>query len=116
MKFHNPWIDPRVTQLRPASVEAYLLAHDWKLVGPAANPALLIFEGPARAEGPLTILLPRQVSDGASLQRMIDVVVDLARHEGRWAVDVLSDLLRRQPAAPPANGPAAPTPAEEVSR
>ena len=100
MKFRNPWIDPRVTQLRPEAVEAYLLAHGWKLVGPAANPAMLLFERPGPADAPLTVLLPREVSDGASMQRMIDVVAELARSEGRWAVEVVSDLLR-QPAGDP---------------
>jgi len=116
MKFRNPWIDPRITQRRPEAVEAYLLARGWKRVGPAVNPALVLFEGPGTGEEPTTVLLPRQVTDGASRQWMIDVVADLARQEDRWAGDVLSDLLQRRPASAPANGPAAQIPSEPVSR
>jgi hypothetical protein len=115
MKFHNPWIDPRIAQLPPEAVEAYLLARGWKRVGPAANSALLLFEVAGPAGEPLTVLLPRQVTDGASLQRMIDVVADLARHEDRWAVEVLSDILRQRPASA-ANGPAAPAQVEPAGR
>jgi hypothetical protein len=115
MKFHSPWIDPRIAQLPPEAVEAYLLARGWKRVGPAANSDLLLFEVAGPAGEPLTVLLPRQVTDGASLQRMIDVVADLARHEDRWAVEVLSDILRQRPASA-ANGPAAPAQVEPAGR
>ncbi len=115
MTFRNPWIDPRVAHLPPEAVEAYLLAHGWKRVGPAANPALILFEIAGAGEGSLTVLLPRQVTDGASVQRMIDVVADLARHEDRWAVDVLSDMLRQHP-APAVNGPAAQAQVEPAGR
>jgi hypothetical protein len=33
MKFHNPWIDPRILQVRPDAVKAYLLAHGWEISG-----------------------------------------------------------------------------------
>jgi hypothetical protein len=35
MKFRNPWIDPRITELRPEAVEEYLFARGWKRVGPS---------------------------------------------------------------------------------
>lgn len=66
MKFRNPWIDPRIAQLQPEAVEAYLLARGWKQGGPAANPIFFLFESPGRNEEPWTVLLPRQVTDGAS--------------------------------------------------
>ena len=30
MKVRNPWIDPRVLQVRSAAVQAYLVHHGWK--------------------------------------------------------------------------------------
>ena len=44
MKFRNPWIDPRVVQVRPAAAQAYLRAHGW-MVLPAEQPNLLSFRG-----------------------------------------------------------------------
>jgi hypothetical protein len=40
------------------------------------------------------------------LQRMIELVAELARYEGRWAVAVLNDILRQRVEGVPANGPA----------
>jgi hypothetical protein len=116
MKFRDPWIDPRITQVRPDAAEAYLRARGWKPFGPAANPALLLFEGPGPGEGPTTLLLPRQVEDGPSVQRMIDLVAELARAEGRYAGDVLTDILRQPTAAVLPNGPAVPAQAEPAPR
>ncbi len=113
MKFHNRWIDPRITQVRPEAAQAYLLSHGWKLLGPAVNSVMLLFEAPGEDEDAPTILLPLQTDEGALLQRMIDLVADLSRFEDRWAVDVLNDILR-QPCGPrPSNGPGAALPAEQ---
>ncbi len=106
MKFRNPWIDPRIVQLRPEQARAYLLQRGWKSLGPAANPDLVLFEGPGdAAEGP-TILLPLQTDQGALLQRMIDLVGELAQFEGRYAGHVLDDLLTQRREEGP-NGPQA---------
>lgn len=115
MKFLNRWIDPRITQVRPETAQAYLLKHGWKLIGPAANPLMLLFERPGKDENTPTILLPLKTDEGALLQRMIDLVADLSRFEDRWAVDVLSDILR-QHSVPPANGPNVSLPTEPVSK
>jgi hypothetical protein len=109
MKFRNRWIDPRIVQVRPEAAQAYLLAHDWKPLGPAANPDLLMFAGPGAGSEAPTVLVPAQVDDGPLLQRMIDLVGDLAAVEDRWAVDVLNDILRQQVQPAPANGPSVPT-------
>src|SRR4051812_44803593 len=100
MKFTNPWIDPRVAQITPDAARAYLLAHGWKLLGAAANPDLLRFEGPGQGEDDSPfVLLPLQVDEGPLLQRMIDLLGEVARFEGRWAGDVITDLLQ-SPAEP----------------
>jgi hypothetical protein len=117
MKFRDPWIDPRIALVRPEGARGYLLRHGWRLLGPATNPLLELFEGPGEGEEAPTVLVPLQVDDGPLLQRMIDLVGDLARWEDRWAVDVLTDILRHQPTEPaPANGPEVPIKTEPATR
>ena len=116
MKFRNPWIDPRIVQLEPEAAQAYLLAHGWKLLGPAANPALLMFAQPGDGEDTPTVLVPVELDEGPMLQRMIDLVADLAHFEDRWAVDVLHDILRHPADSVAANGPAVPTMAEPAPK
>jgi|SRR5208283_4140671 len=113
MKFRNPWIDPRIAQVRPENVQAYLTGHGWKLVGPASNPNLLRYEVEGKLDAP-TLFVPIQVDEGPALQWMIDLVADLARHEDRWAVDVVSDILPQAPR--PTNGPLVPAQAEPTPR
>jgi hypothetical protein len=111
MKFHNPWTDPRIVHLRPAEARAYLVRHGWKSLGPASNPVLEMFEGPGEGEDTQAVLVPLAVDQGPMLQRMIDLVGDLARFEDRWAVDVLSEMLQSTVEAP-VNGPTVEQPAK----
>lgn len=108
VKFHNRWIDPRITQVRPEAAQAYLLSHGWKLFGPAVNPLMLIFDAPGEGDDLPSVLLPLKMDEGSLLQRMIDLVADLSRFEDRWAVDVLSDILRQPSESVPANRPGVP--------
>jgi hypothetical protein len=113
MKFRNPWIDPRVAQVRPEEVQAYLARHGWKLVGPASNPNLLRYEVMEEHEDAPTLFVPIQADGGPALQWMIELIGELARFEDRWAVDVLNDILGPAPAAAlPGNGPDAARKAE----
>jgi hypothetical protein len=112
MKFTNPWIDPRITEVRPEAAQAYLLAHGWKPLGLATNPDLLRFEGPGREEDSPLALLPKRLDEGPLLQRMIDLVAEVARNEGRWAVDVLTDMLSQRKMTVAVNGLLAPTPGD----
>ena len=105
MKFRNPWIDPRIVQATPDAAEAYLLEHGWQRVGSAANPDLLMFEGPENGEETRTVLVPVQLDEGPMLQRMIDLIAELASFEDRWAVDVLRDILAQPAKGTPSNGP-----------
>jgi hypothetical protein len=92
MKFRNPWVDPRVEQVRPEAVEAYLDRNGWKRVGPASNPHLLRYEMEGREDAP-TLFVPLRIDEGPGLQWLIELVGDLARFEDRWAVEVLGEIL-----------------------
>jgi hypothetical protein len=96
MKIHNPWIDPRIEQVCPEEARKYLLRCGWKLIGPANNLALTLYEGPGGGENVPAVLLPSQAADGAMLQRMIDLIAAVAAFEGRYAGDVLTDMLPQQ--------------------
>src|SRR5437867_3006698 len=107
MKFRNPWIDPRIEQVRPEDAQVYLKRTGWKSVGLASDPALLRYERMDENPDAPTLFVPVRVQDGASLQWMIDLVADLARYEDRWAVEVLRDILLQPSETLPANGPPA---------
>jgi hypothetical protein len=113
MKFRNPWIDPRIAEVRPEDVRAYLTRHGLQAVGPASDPNLVRFERVAGGEEAPTLFVPVQVRPGSLLGRMIECVADLARYEGRWAVEVLSDIMRQAAGdGRPVNGPSLPAPPE----
>jgi hypothetical protein len=105
MKFRNPWIDPRVAQVRPEDAQTYLTRHGWTLIGPASNSELLRYEIEGNEQAP-TVFVPIRADSGAAQQGMIDLIADLACFEDRWAVDVLHDILRQSAEAVAANGPA----------
>ena len=108
MKFRNPWIDPRILQLHPEAVRAYLLAREWQYLGPAEVPDLLMFDTPQPRGDKPNVLLPTSLDHPHQVQRMIDLVADVALHEDRYAGDVLTDMLQTaSTTAAPANGPAA---------
>jgi hypothetical protein len=111
MKFRNPWIDPRIARLGPAEAKDYLVRHGWKSLGPASNPILEKFEAPGEGEDTEAVLVPLEADQGPMLQRMIDLVSELARVEDRWAVDVLDEMLR-PPGGTPVSGPVAESPAK----
>jgi hypothetical protein len=98
MKFRNPWIDPRILQVRPADAEDYLRRHGWKPLGPApANPDLMLFDGPGAGDDNPLLPVPVHTDQGADIQRMIEVITELALFEGRYAGDVLTDILQQKP-------------------
>ena len=94
MKFRNPWIDPRILQVRPEEAQAYLSHLGWHLAGPAANPNLLLFDPPQdKEEGP-TFMVPVRLDQGPAVQWMIDLVTEVALWQDRYAGDVLTDILQ----------------------
>ena len=107
MIFRNPWIDPRVVQVRSSAAQSYLRLHGWQAL-PPEQPNLLRFErAPGGVDSP-TVLVPLQEQGRDYMQRIIELVTDLAVAEDRYAVEVLNDILRQPGAeALPANGPVA---------
>jgi hypothetical protein len=116
MKFRDPWIDPRILQVRPEAVRAYLLGHGWEHLGPAVVPDMLMFDTPQPRGDKPNVLLPLELEHGHQVQRMIELVGDVALYEGRWAVDVLNDMLRQPVDSAPSNGPAVPAKAERAPK
>ncbi len=109
MTFSNPWIDPRILRVSPAAAREYLSGHGWRALGPSANPDLIRFGGPGQ-DAP-TVLLPTRLDEGPMVQRMIDLVGAVALFEGRWAGDIITDILEHAPT----NGPAHPAASLEGS-
>jgi len=94
-KFLNPWIDPRVQLIRPIQAEKYLRSHGWQPY-PSRNPRFPGFQPPHRANYTPLVGIP-QIDDGTEgsdyIQRMIELVSDIAKFEERYAVDVLNEIL-----------------------
>jgi hypothetical protein len=89
----GPWIDPRVMQVKVADVEAYLRRRGW---APVASPRsqMQLFKGPAADDGESIVqALPTAEQGSDYVQRLIDVITNLAVIEDRYAVEVLNDIL-----------------------
>jgi hypothetical protein len=99
MKFRNPWIDPRILQVRPEAVQTYLLSHGWLYLGPALMPDMLMFDTPQPRDDKPNVILPLQLEHGSQVQRLIELIAEVALYEDRYAGDVLTDMLR-QPIEP----------------
>lgn len=112
MKFRNPWIDPRILQVRPDAVKAYLLSHGWLYLGPALAPDMLMFDTPQPRDDKPNVILPLKLEHGSQVQRLIELIADVALYEDRYAGDVLTDILRQPPASVPADGSGVPLPTE----
>jgi len=94
----NPWrwVDPRIAQVRPAGVKAYLLSHGWTQTQ-NSNSQWLSFELPARkGEAPLSQVIPASDRAADFTQSMIYFLTTLSEIEDRHPVEVLNDLLRHQ--------------------
>ena len=108
MKFRNPWIDPRILQVRPEAVRAYLLAHGWAYLGPAVVPDMLMFDTLQPRDDKPNVILPLKLEHSSQVQRLIELIAEVAMYEDRYAGDVLSDMLRQPVESVPANGPGVP--------
>jgi hypothetical protein len=96
MKFRNPWIDPRVVEVRSQAARDYLVQHGWKPLA-AHQSSLLPFAGPKAGKNPPIVQVPLREQARDYAQRVIELVTDLALAEGRYAVEVLDELLQQQP-------------------
>ncbi len=114
MKFRNPWIDPRVEQVRSAAAQAYLLGHGWKAL-PIEQPNLLPFESALDEETPV-ILVPVIEEARDYPQRIVEFITELALAEGRYAVEVLNDILQQSSLPISTNGPSTPVQPESAVR
>ncbi len=100
-RFRNPWVDPRVLDVRPADAEAYLRDRGWQ-EAESAVPHAKRFLSPAGGAEREAVLVPDAVDDGPLLNLLVECVGKVAAWEQRYAGDVLNELLS-VPAAP-ANG------------
>jgi hypothetical protein len=101
MTFRNPWIDPRVQEVRPIQLLAYLHANKW-IEGNARISTMRAFRDD---HGHGYVLVPSAIDYDRYVQDIIDAVTMLAKAEDRYAGDVLTDLL----AQPADNTEATPT-------
>jgi hypothetical protein len=86
----NPRIDPRVSRVRPAGAEAYLLRRGWVLSDTTAN--FQEFEHPKGEDGPL-VRVPLREQGRDYAQRITELITDVALVENRYAVEVLDEML-----------------------
>ena len=103
MSFRNPWIDPRVAQVRVADFQNYLEKRGWRPI-PESPRGFLSFEIPGDSESLIRIPAPE---DGPDYVRfVIEVISDMARIEDKYAVEILNDILTPSstPAPPSCNG------------
>ena len=99
-----PWIDPRVRSVRVAEVEAYLLRRGWK-AAPSPRTQVRCFEGPPDStDEPPVLAMPSAERGSDYVQRIIELLTDLALLEDRYAGDVLTDILQPATPASPRNG------------
>lgn len=116
MPFRNPWIDPRVLQVRSADARSYLFRRGWKLVSAESEP-MLDFEGPPNRSAPTVVSLPTKEQARDYPQRIIELLTDLAVAEERYAGEVLNEILQQANAAPvSANGPGIPLPVDATTK
>lgn len=89
MKFRDPWIDPRVQEIRPTQLLAYLAAKHWSETR-AHHPSMRAFRD---GHGHGDVLVPKATAYDRYVQDIIDAVTLLAKAEDRYAGEVLTDLL-----------------------
>jgi hypothetical protein len=116
MKFRNPWIDPRVSQVRSAAAQAYLSRKGWKPLAPD-QPNLLPFDGPFEGDPNPLVHVPIREQARDYTQRIIELITEVALAEGRYAAEVLSEILDQAAVASPnPNGPTTPKRAEPATQ
>jgi hypothetical protein len=92
-KFMNPWIDRRVVHVRSTAAADYLRRHGWESVA-GANANYQLFAGPVAASGQrVTQPVPLFEDTGEYVQRIIELITNVAILEDRPAVEVLEEML-----------------------
>lgn len=90
-RFRNPWIDPRVLDVRPAAFEEYLRARGWQPADSGGS-HWKRFLSPATGERE-AVLLPDTTDDDALANLLVECVGKVAAWEGRFAGELLDELL-----------------------
>lgn len=95
------WVDPRVWSVRVADLRAYLQRKGWTAC-PAPRPQQLAFEEPTgNPDGPARLYMPASEEFSDYPQRILEAVTALAEIEGRYAVEVLDDILQSRASGEP---------------
>jgi hypothetical protein len=98
---HRVWVDPRVSLVRVADIQSYLLGRRWRLQ-PYPRPELLVFEGPTDDDGqPIIQVLPSSEQMRDFPLRVEELIAALSILEDRPAPDILSDILNEGTAEAP---------------
>ena len=103
MKLLNPWIDPRVLQVKPADAEKYLIQRGWQQVKPYSR-NLTAYSRPGDGEEGSFVYVPLVPDAPEYPQRMIELVAALALEEDRYAVETLNDILQLNNVSVSGNG------------
>jgi hypothetical protein len=114
---HQRWVDPRLYQVRVADIRDYLVHKGWKQVSPD-RPHVLVFQEPVLVDGrQLYQFVPDTEQRRDYAARIYELLAAVAEVEGRYAGDVLSDILHQASAGTvPANGPNVPRTAEPTPK
>lgn len=113
---HRRWLDPRLYQVRVASIVAYLRSKGWKQA-PSDSQHDLVFQEPVlTAEGPLYQWIPVTEQRQDYFARIFELLAALGEIEDRYAGDVLTDILRQSPESVPADGSGVPLPIESTPK
>ena len=77
-------------------MRAYLLTKGWEDLGPAAVPGLQMFDTPEPRGDQPNVLLPLQLEEEPPIQRLIELLTEVALYEDRYAGDLLTEILQLQ--------------------
>ena len=89
MKFRNPWIDPRVTNVRSADLIRYMHSNGWEEFR-SERRRMRLFQ---RSRSDFAILVPMADKADDYIESIIEAITQLARAEDRYAGAVLDDIL-----------------------
>lgn len=75
-----------------------------------------MFDTPEPRGDKPNVLLPLKLEYPHQIQRMVELVGEVALYEDRWAVEVLNEMLQQPVQSTSGNGPVAPAKVEPVTK
>jgi hypothetical protein len=88
------WVDPRVGQVKAASLHAYLRSRGWR-PRPSPRPKLLVFDEPPGRNGQLIVqTVPASEGGTDYVHGVVRAITNLAVLERRHPTEVLDDVLQ----------------------